>query len=205
MRNGPSMLYRAAASLAMGLLAAATLNAGMLPQENEGDRCAALTVFQQRVEAYAALHRHLAAAVRMPGAKLDRHSPLASRSALAAAIRNARPNAQRGDLFTPEAAPVFRGILRDTLQTPDLWGFTLPMDEDGRMTMGVHPQVHDPYPAGETQEVPAIVLFWLPTLPEELEYRLVDYDLVLWDVYADLIVDVLPYAVAHPMSDAIYR
>ena len=45
----------------------------------------------------------------------------------------------------------------------------------------------------------------LPTLPTELEYRIAGYDLVLWDVSADLIVDVLPYAMAHPGSDAIYR
>lgn len=34
--------------------------------------------------------------------------------------------------------------------------------------------------------------FMLPTLAPELEYRIVHYDPLLWDVTADLIIDVLP-------------
>jgi hypothetical protein len=45
-----------------------------------------------------------------------------------------------------------------------------------------------------------ILLQWLPPLPEDLEYRLIDHDLVLWDSHADLILDVLPDAVGRPSS-----
>jgi hypothetical protein len=40
------------------------------------------------------------------------------------------------------------------------------------------------------------VLQALPPLPPELQYRMVGCDLVLIDVHADLIVDILPYALA---------
>ena len=39
-----------------------------------------------------------------------------------------------------------------------------------------------------------------PPLPADLEYRLVDYYLVLWDAHADLILDVLPDAIPRPSS-----
>jgi hypothetical protein len=33
-----------------------------------------------------------------------------------------------------------------------------------------------------------------PELPEDVEYRIVNHDLVLWDIHADLVVDFLPNA-----------
>lgn len=40
------------------------------------------------------------------------------------------------------------------------------------------------------------ILQALPPLPPELEYRMVGTDLILIDVHAGLIVDILPYALA---------
>jgi len=34
----------------------------------------------------------------------------------------------------------------------------------------------------------------LPVLPDGIQYRLIDHDLLLWDVDADVIIDVLPDA-----------
>jgi hypothetical protein len=41
---------------------------------------------------------------------------------------------------------------------------------------------------------PAVILEALPPLPEELQYRFVGPTLVLLDVHADLVVDILPNA-----------
>jgi hypothetical protein len=38
----------------------------------------------------------------------------------------------------------------------------------------------------------------LPPLPRELEYRFVDRDLVLIDIHADLVVDILKEALPEP-------
>jgi hypothetical protein len=46
--------------------------------------------------------------------------------------------------------------------------------------------------------MPPNVLCQLPTLPEELEYRFVNRDLVLWDAHADVIVDVMRGALKPP-------
>jgi hypothetical protein len=174
-------------------------------EEDDFERTAALQTFHERVTTYAALHRHLAASIPIRGARSDRQSLLATRVALAAAIRNTRPNARQGDFFSPLVAEMVREIIGEATEAGAWWTFTPPMDEEGRLLPGLHPRVYDPFPNQETEEIPAAVVYILPTLPSELEYRMVEYDLVLWDVCADLIVDVLPYAVAHPMSDWIYR
>jgi hypothetical protein len=49
-------------------------------------------------------------------------------------------------------------------------------------------------------EVPVLVLEQLPLLPKEIDYRLIGQTLVLWDVDADLIVDVVPDAIPGPTS-----
>ena len=196
-------IRQCAASLVVGLFVASPLGAS--PQSDPKDDYAAVQEFTARAEAYAAMHRRLAASLPLLGPSLDRHTLLISRTFLSAAIRSAKPSLRQGDIFTPAAARIVRGVLLDALDEGDLDTFALPMDEEGRMLAGVHPRIYDPFPAWETSELPASVVFLLPTLPEELEYRIADYDLVIWDVYADLVVDVLPYGIAHPISDEMFR
>jgi hypothetical protein len=54
--------------------------------------------------------------------------------------------------------------------------------------------VNEPYPEGATHEVPATLLQRFPGLPEDVEYRILDHDLVLWDIHADLVIDFVPFA-----------
>jgi hypothetical protein len=194
-----------AVALAMSLFATTSPAGSSRQEEDDVERTAALQTFTERVTAYAALHRHLAASLPVKGLRMDRQSLLAARTALAGAIRNARPNARQGDFFSPVVTNIVRDIIGRAAADGAFWTFTPPMDEEGRLLPGLHPRVYDPFPGWETQDIPATVVNTLPTLPSELEYRLVEYDLVLWDICADLIVDVLPYAVAHPMSEFIYR
>jgi hypothetical protein len=204
MTNLPfTVLPRLATILGIALLALASVDVTSARAQSTDESCAALGAFQQRVEAYAALHRQLAASLPPFGAQSDRHSLAVARTFLGAAIRAARP-ARQGDIFTPEATSFFRGVLAGASLADDSLLAPL-MDEDGRLMPGNHPRIHSPFPTWETRELSASTVFMLPTLPPELEYRVVEYDLVLWDVYADLIVDVLPYAIAHPQNDVMYR
>jgi len=60
---------------------------------------------------------------------------------------------------------------------------------------GIRLQVNATYPEkAPLQSTPPTLLLDLPTLPSELEYRIVGRDLVLRDVAANLIVDLLPNA-----------
>ena len=205
MTNMLSVLPRVAVSLSIALLAVATVDGRVVRRESTDHTYAALGAFQQRVEAYARLHRDLAASLPPLASRSGGHSAAIARTFLAAAIRTARDTARRGDIFTPEATRFFRVVIQESTSAADFGMFAPLMDEDGHLLQGIHPGIHTPLPVWETRELSASTLFMLPTLPRELEYRIVGYDLVLWDVSADLIIDVLPYAVAHPASDAIYR
>jgi hypothetical protein len=55
--------------------------------------------------------------------------------------------------------------------------------------------VDEPFPWGAQNLMPPTVLRALPALPDELEYRFVGRDLVLIDIHANLVVDILDAAV----------
>jgi hypothetical protein len=199
----PLPFPRLAAVAGIALLAVALDVRAAAAQSPERDY-AAIGALQQRVDAYAAMQRALAASLPPFGSRADRQSLAVARRFLSSAIRAARPNARQGDVFTSEAARVIRSIIAAATSPVDSLFVPL-MDESGRLMPGNHPRIHEPFPFWETRQLPASTLLMLPTLPQELEYRVVDYDLVLWDVYADLIVDVLPCAFGHAHGDVMFR
>ena len=68
--------------------------------------------------------------------------------------------------------------------------------EDERPPAGWVPAVNGPLDWFATGATPPSILRALPSLPGVLQYRFVKLDLVLLDVDANLIVDILPGAVA---------
>jgi hypothetical protein len=199
-----TLLPPLAIGLAIASISVTTLGANVVRQEQPPRPNRAFTSFQERVDAYVALHRKLAMSLPPLGSR-DRHATAVSRRYLASAIRAARPHARQGDIFAPDAVAAFRGTIGDTMRAVDFGMLAPLMDENGRLLSGTHPAVHDEFPVFDARELPPLMLASLPQLPDELEFRFVDYDLVLWDVYADLVVDVLPYALTYPRSDLMYR
>jgi hypothetical protein len=97
----------------------------------------------------------------------------------------------RVDIFTPDAAEAFvDAIARE---------FRGSMARNARATIqhgapirNVHLAVNQLYPKTlPYTSVPPTLLLKLPQLPGEVEYRIVDHDLVLLDVKANLVVDIL--------------
>jgi hypothetical protein len=159
----------------------------------------ALCGFEGRIGQYAALHREMEA--RLPLKPTPSVYTLTVRRAyLAAAIKRARPVARQGEIFTPDVAELFRDRIAQALTGRDTEAMLYDLFDDHPATIGFQPRVYDPYPDWATHEMPVILLRWLPPLPEDLEYRLIDHDLLLWDSHADLILDVLPDAVGRPSS-----
>lgn len=157
------------------------------------DADAALRQFQERVDSYAALHRRLApppAAI----ASTDPISKLLSRNYLAAALRGARRFAQQGEIFTPEVATLFRWTLADSIGERDGETFLAELNGGEPMPRGMHPTVNEPYTMTPLYRVPQEVRLGLPSLPAELDYRIAAHDLVLWDIYAGVVVDFIPDA-----------
>lgn len=182
----------AAAALTIPGASAARAQSGIL------DPDAALRVFHENVESFASLHRRLApppTAAR--GA--DPLSRLLTGQYLASAIRGSRRDAQQGDIFTPRVATVFRGLLSDSIGERDGETFLAELSGGEIVPRGMHPTVNEPYSMTRVFRVPPGVRLGLPPLPAELDYRIAAHDLLLWDIYAGIVVDFVPNAFVSPV------
>jgi hypothetical protein len=158
--------------------------AGQSPVERE---------FAARVGEYVALHRRVAR--EQPAAKqTDDAAAIKQRQqALAAAIRQARPQPDAGAIFTPPVAAELRGVIEaDLKETGTAAVADTAPEEKPDARLGVYAAYPDDQPLAS---VPPVLLSRLPPLPEELEYRFIGRRLVLVDREANMVVDYLPAAV----------
>jgi hypothetical protein len=162
------------------------------------DADAAMRVFHERVESYASLHRRLAPPPVV--SSTDPLSKLLTRRYLASAIHSAREYAQQGDIFTPEIATLFRWMLADSIGELDSEGFVTALNGGVPAQRGMHPTVNEPYLMMPLYRIPSTVRLGLPPIPAELDYRIAGHDLVLWDIYAGIVVDFVPDALTSRVS-----
>ena len=113
---------------------------------------------------------------------------------LCARIRSLRPQAKRGDIFTPEITSLFQRLIATAINSPDGTKIRRSYEHaEPNATRGLKLNVNEEYPDRvPLQSMPPSLLLNLPQLPKDLEYRFVGRELVLRDVPADLIVDVIP-------------
>jgi hypothetical protein len=147
--------------------------------------------FRQSIDEYMALRRHLTR--RLPPLEVtdDAHRLDHAVEARAAAIRRARASARTGDIFNASAGDLFRSRIERTLATPPCSVAALSRDaneQGGQWRRGV---VNDRFGWSTAVATPVCVLEVLPALPRELQYRFVGPDLVLVDVEASVVLDVL--------------
>jgi hypothetical protein len=180
-----AIVAAALAASSVGISAAAGQDAG------RGD---GLQRFAERVAAYAELHQRVDAVFPPWQVTNDVDGIFRRRAYLAAAIRAERPNARQGDIFEPSAVAALRGVVADALRSVDVEFMLQGLYEECEMPAGYRVQVNAGYPTWATHEMPFVLLTALPELPAGIQYRLIDHDLLLWDVDANLIVDVLPDA-----------
>lgn len=158
----------------------------------------AVQQFQQAAHDYALMHRNLERRFPPIEVTADVAGLHQAFEAMAAAVRMARPEAQPGDLFSPAVGEVLRDRIARSLDRQGLTAFDVRVAElaDTGHAGPVALKVNGSFPwAIATGMIPCI-LQALPPLPPELEYRMVGTDLILIDVPAGLIVDILPYALA---------
>ena len=145
--------------------------------------------FKKRVDGYLELRGGIAG--KLPEVKEtgDPSKISAREKALGTAIAMARASAKAGDIFGVEMSHHLKRILAED------WKSRTPADRKAlfaELPPGLQLKVNQPYPTElPLVTVPTKLLTQLPTLPEELEYRLVDGRLLLRDRDANLIVDVL--------------
>jgi len=187
--------------IAGGVIAVASLSAAPPARAQYAvfDADAALHVFHERVESYAALHRRLV----HPSSSMTATDPLSkllTRQYLASAVRSARRYAQQGEIFSPEIATLFRWMLADSIGEIDGEGFLTALNGGVPVARGLHPTVNETYTMLPLYRIPPDVRLGMPKLPAELDFRLAGHDLVLWDIYAGIVVDFVPDVVTSPVA-----
>jgi len=163
---------------------------GAAPSKEQADDAAAFTAFSARVQEYVKLQKTVESS--LPALKpTDLPEMIAAhQQALARKLREARPNAKPGDIFTPAACEAFRHASRAALQGPRAAGSRAYMERDAP-TPTMHLAVNGVYPDTEPITAPSpALLAAFPPLPAEVAYRVVGRTLILIDVESRLIVDV---------------
>jgi hypothetical protein len=184
----PVRLWHVAAFLLMAVIAAAHA-------QSPEPALQATTTFENTVQDYVRMHRLLERQI----GSIDFGTPVAEINRiiqeLAAAIRAERHDATQGDFFTPRLAGVLRARINDALLEH---GYTAGDVRAAARINGVDYDrvtlhVNGTFPWVLASGMFACVIEVLPPLPPELQYRIVGDDLVLIDVHASLIVDILPH------------
>ena len=175
-----------AASLAIALSAVAAAQTPPLNKQPLG-----FDDFTQRVQQYMKLRKAL------PNERTTKRQEqiVDRRHTIADAIREARPAAKQGNIFTPESSEQFLKVIRGTVRGGSNAANVRKTIRQGEPVMGVHLTVNGPYPGHLPRTtVPPTLLLRLPRLPDKLAYRIVDHDFVLQDTEARLVVDLIPEA-----------
>jgi hypothetical protein len=161
-----------------------------------------LTEFNARIDQYVTLHRRLERSLPPEQMFDDWEEMSEARDALAHAIRDARPNAKAGHIFSPGFRALVTRQVEETLaRAPYDLATVLAAINDEVVPGGPRVKINGRFPWEHVGAAmwPAL-LQRLPVLPRELEYRFVDRDLVLIDIHADLVVDILEDALPKPID-----
>jgi len=147
------------------------------------------TSFADRVDEYIRLRRQVAESLQgdePAGGGVD----ATVRVALALAIGEARHDARLGGVFGPDAAARIQRVVSTDMAN------RAPSDRQAILSEvpGVpRAHVNDVYPDGAPlATTPPLLLRELAPLPPELQYRFLEDALILLDVDAGLVVDVIP-------------
>jgi hypothetical protein len=146
--------------------------------------------FQERITKYLEIHKGVSTKPSDSADKLAEQKQQVTEK-----IRETRPDAKQGDIFTPQIGAYFKKQIAAALQGPDRAKIRASL-RHAEPLPDMPLKVNEKYPANlPLQSTPPTLLLHLPRLPDELHYRIVGQSLVLYDVTSNLIVDFLPDAV----------
>jgi hypothetical protein len=163
------------------------------PQVNQDSLV--IASFEDHIKEYVKLHNKAKAGFAPLKPTDSANAINQEQLALASRIREARPEATQGAIFTPKISLVFKHLIGSTMQGPDAAKIRASL-RHAEPLPEIPLRVNAKYPERlPLQSSPPSVLVNLPQLPPELDYRIVGRDLVLRDVGANLVVDFIPNAI----------
>jgi hypothetical protein len=165
------------------------------PRKAENPTEAVFADFAKRVDNYMKLRKTLVDSVGELDPTNSQAEITARATKLANSIIAARAQAKPGDIFTPEFSALIATLIKQEYsRRPDSVQETRE-DQQDELPDFV-PQVNTLYPTTyPLATFPATLLPLLPPLPDQLEYRVVQNYLVLRDIEANVVLDVMPNAV----------
>jgi hypothetical protein len=179
-------------SLVLGgllLVLSSGANAGQATKPAVNADAATIQDFLKRVDRYVAVHKKQEDTLPKLPKQTTPEQIDAHERALGKLIQAARKDARPGDLFAPEMQRFIRTMFRPIFAGPD--GLQIKseiMDKEykGNVKLVVNGRYPDEVPVST---MPPQVLSALPKLPEELEYRFIQNNLILFDPHAHTIAD----------------
>jgi hypothetical protein len=177
------------ALIAFTLLVAPLGGAMLQQQEQVNARGAATKTFLDRINEYVEFHNNVEKMVPPLGETKSPEEIAKREAALAAALIKQRPNAKQGDFFIKEFQPYLIQIVKQDFakrSAADRRALVVELPKD--VKIGVNMVYPTTLPLAT---LPGQLLKALPELPKELEYRIVGRHLILRDVKANLIVDLM--------------
>jgi len=174
------------------LAMAAVLFAGLCFAQTSAPGDAQLSSdFQARAKQYLDLRKKLAG--KSPGPNESVQVIASNQRGLGNKVRVARAGAKQGDIFTPPIAQYFHRQFAASLAGPH--GNEIRSSLRRGEPVKFELQINQSYPENvPLQSMPPTLLLNLPALPDGLEYRIIDHELVLRDTEANIVVDYVPNA-----------
>ncbi|HET8781485.1 MAG TPA: hypothetical protein VFM63_03630 [Pyrinomonadaceae bacterium] len=154
----------------------------------------AVAAFEQRAKDYSKMRESLEEKMPKLSKEAKPEEIQAHKTQFQERVRAARAGAKRGDVFTPEATTLIRGIIKDEFKGRERIEFREALLKEAE-NKAVPLRVNYPYPESqELLEMPPTLLLRLPQLPKQLRYRFVRSNLLLVDRENGLIVDYMTNA-----------
>lgn len=155
---------------------------------------AALATMNDRLKAYLEQHKKVEEALpKVPKdatpQQIDQHQRQFEKR-----LREMRKGTKQGDIFTAEAEPVIRRLLKAVFDGPEgkqLLATILDENPVG-MKLAVNMRYPDEVPIST---MPVEVLQTLPKLSEDMEYRFIGRHLILLDAHAHIVADFIADAI----------
>jgi len=167
----------------------------LVPAGAQAQNILGLQHFGDAIDSYMALRQDVEHRVGVPYATTNVTDIDPMQAALWYGIRQARSSAKVGDIFTPGVAVEFRRRINRAIDLRAEFDGSFMIDaRRATAAAACRPAVNGSFDWRFGAMMPVDIMAVLPDLPWPLQYRFVCRDLVLLDIDAGLIVDVLPDA-----------
>ena len=151
--------------------------------------------FEKRVKEYVKLREGIEEKMPKLSTEAKPEEIEVHKKKLQDSVRAARTGAKHGDIFTPDAAALIRGIIKEEFKGRDRVELRKTVLIDAEVK-AVPLRVNSPYPEAKEQlETPPTLLLKLPQLPKQVRYRFVGRNMLLVDRENGLIIDFMTNAV----------